>query len=481
MTPFVSAPECSGRVGKTADYRSDFYSIGATLFEIFAGQTPFPQSHDPLEIIHSHITKRPPLVDTIDRSVPHGLALIIAKLLEKSPDARYQTAQGLAFDLEQVKESILIGTPGSPSSWSFSSVASPHALGPPANPGQFPFDSTSSAPPTPQNEFSIGAVDESANFKLPPSSRLFGREDSVKKLRESFERVKKSNKPAVVIIKGHSGIGKTSLVETLRAPTLQSQGHFTNVKFDQIKSPVPFFAITQALNGLFRQLLSEPEARLVVWRRRLQRAVGKEGRVLADVLPSVENVFDRGWLDNQPPVATIGAQESEERFQNLVQKVLRIFARADKPLIVLFDDLQWSTSSDLAFIRSLAMLGLAADQDPLTCKMANPMLLICAWRDNEVSPSHIVETELCAKLPAVDLTLTLEPLTLQAVSSFVSESLRNPSSTSDLAASRAPDDQKISKNIARLSQLILDKTRGSPLFVSQVSALPERPGDPAER
>ncbi|GAA5903955.1 uncharacterized protein JCM6883_002039 [Sporobolomyces salmoneus] len=457
------APECSGRVGKTPDYRSDYYSIGATLFEVFTGHTPFPHSDDPLEIIHSHITKRPPLIDSLDRSLPHGLALIVAKLLEKSPEARYQTPQGLEFDLQQTKEAISTVSPGSPLAWPFSPASSNSSTLPPPSTGYFPFNATPSG-----SDFAIGAIDESANFKLPPASRLFGREDSVRKLRESYDRVKKNNKPSVVVVKGHSGIGKTSLVETLRAPTLQSRGHFTSVKFDQIKSPVPFFAITQSLNGLFRQLLSEPEARLAVWRRRLQRAVGKEGRVLADVLPSLENVFEPGWLESQPTVATIGAQESEERFQNLVQKVLRIFARADKPLVVLFDDLQWSSPSDLAFIRSLALLGVETDQDPLTCKMANPMLLICAWRDNEVDSTHIVETELCSKLPSVYLTLTLEPLTLQAVSSFVSESLRNPASTLDLATPKAPDEVKISQNVSRLSQLILDKTRGSPLFVSQL-------------
>jgi len=204
--------------------------MGATFFEVFTGQTPFPQSTDPLEIVHAHITKRPPLMDSIDRSLPHGLALIVAKLLEKSPDARYQTAQGLIFDLEQVKESISVPTPGSPLSWPLSPITSttPTPNFPPASPGFFPFN----APPF-ASDFAIGAIDESANFRLPPASTLFGREESVRSLRESYERVKSSNKPGVVIVKGHSGIGKTSLVETLRAPTLLNRGHFTNVKFDR--------------------------------------------------------------------------------------------------------------------------------------------------------------------------------------------------------------------------------------------------------
>ncbi|GAA5931685.1 uncharacterized protein JCM15063_001537 [Sporobolomyces koalae] len=458
------APECSGRVGRSADYRSDYYSIGATLFEVFTGQTPFPNSKDPLEIVHAHITKRPPLMDSIDHSIPHSLALIVAKLLEKSPDARYQTAQGLTFDLEQVKEAVKAAAPGSPLplNWPLSprSTTSTATI-PPSSPGIFPFN----LPPS-SSDFAVGAVDDSASFKMPPASTLFGRQESVRKLRESFERVARTNKPAVVIIKGHSGVGKTSLVETLRTPTLQGQGHFTNVKFDQIKSPVPFFAITQALNGLFRQLLAEPESRLIVWRRRLQRALGKEGRVLADVLPSLENVFESGWQDAQPAVAVIGAQESEERFQNLVQKVLRTFARACRPLVVLFDDLQWSTPSDLAFIRSLAMIAATDEQEPLTCHMATPILLVCAWRDNEVSSSHIVETQLVSTLPSIDLTLVLEPLSLNAVAEFVGSALQNPTVAVDSPRLVTPESRN--KDVMRLSKLILDKTGGSPLFVSQL-------------
>ncbi|GAA5904910.1 hypothetical protein JCM5296_006141 [Sporobolomyces johnsonii] len=457
------APECSGRVGKSADYRSDYYAIGATIFEIFTGHVPFADAIDPLEIVHAHIAKRPPLMNALDPSIPPSLALIVAKLLEKSPDTRYQTAQGLIVDLERVKELILpLGSPSSRSVSSMDVMVSTLDGGVDGVPDCSPL-------PTPRSDFVVGSVDEAAYFRLPPASKLFGREESMRALRESFERVKRSNRPAVVIVKGHSGIGKTVLVETLRAPAVQSHGHFTSVKFDQIKSPVPFFAITQALSGLFRQLLSEPEAQLAVWRKRLQRGLGKEGRVLADVLPTLENVFEAGWHDQQPAVPVLSAQESEERFQSLVQKVLRIFARAGKPLVVLFDDLQWSTPSDLAFIRSLAALGADPDDDPLTCKMANPMLLICLWRDNEVSPTHIVETDLIAKLPDVDLTLTLEPLNLSAVSAFVSTALKNPTTPSSLGAGQeGAGTERVDASVKRLSELILEKTRGSPLFVAQL-------------
>ncbi|GAA5822059.1 hypothetical protein JCM3770_002264, partial [Rhodotorula araucariae] len=459
------APECSGRVGKTADYRSDYYSLGATLFEVFTGQVPFVDAVDPLEVVHAHIARRPVLMSNIDPSVPHALSLIIAKLLEKSPDARYQTSQGLIVDLERVRD-LTATIPGATSNSGTGAGTSAGTGRSPQTSTLSPLSVTTTRLGSIGADFVPGSLDEAAYFRLPPASKLFGREDSTRQLRDSFDRVKTSNHSAVVVVKGGSGIGKTSLIETLRTPAVQSRGHFTNVKFDQIKSPVPFFAITQSLSGLFRQLLSESEAQLVVWRRRLSRALGKEARVLADVLPTLEHIFERDWLAEQPAAPVLSPQESNERFQSLVLKVLRAFARAGKPLVVVFDDLQWSTTSDLAFIRSLAHHGGDDEDSPLTSKMASPMLLICCYRDNEVGLDHIVETELLGKLPHVDLTLTLQPLNVQDVSAFIREALRNPSTTA--ITPTASSTERIDANVQRLSELVLEKTSGSPLFVAQL-------------
>lgn len=190
------APECSGRVGKAADYRSDYYSIGATLFEILTGRTPFAELEDPLEVIHAHIARRPEAVDAMDPSVPRELALVVAKLLEKSPEERYQTSQGLILDLETVASLIR--------QRSSSSLPS----------------TTTTTTTTIAPSFIPGAIDSAAHFRLPPPSKMFGREASEEDLLAAYERVRESGKVEVVVVKGSSGIGKTSLVERLRGPAV---------------------------------------------------------------------------------------------------------------------------------------------------------------------------------------------------------------------------------------------------------------------
>lgn len=214
------APECTGRVGKTADYRSDFYSVGATLFEILVGHPPFADADDPLEIIHAHIARRPPLVDTIDPSIPHELALIVAKLLEKSPDERYQTSQGLIVDLQKVSDLVRGCAATSRGDTSHQSNSS-----------------SASARPQPP-AFLVGSLDSAAHFSLPPADTMYGREEDVQRLVEAYERVKQGGATEAVVVKGASGIGKTSLVEgSLRARERRGRGYFSSVKFGALRFP----------------------------------------------------------------------------------------------------------------------------------------------------------------------------------------------------------------------------------------------------
>lgn len=206
------APECTGRVGKTADYRADYYSVGALLYQVFTGRTPFEPSSDLSELVHSHIARRPALASTIDSSIPLPLAQILAKLLEKAPEERYQTSRGLILDLEKISDVVR------------AQLARKQTLG-------LQMSAVDPVPDFDDMNFAIGAIDSAAHFRLPEATKLYGRQDAVEKLLGSFERVRKGLKEEVVVVMGSSGIGKTSLVETLRRPVVENAGYYTSVKF----------------------------------------------------------------------------------------------------------------------------------------------------------------------------------------------------------------------------------------------------------
>lgn len=206
------APECTGRISKSVDYRSDYYAVGATLFEIFTGHPPFADTVDPLDTIHAHIARRPPAINAIDDTIPQPLALIVAKLLEKSPEARYQTSQGLIGDLERVAS--LVRQRGKGDSTQMQGM-----------------------------DFTVGAVDSAAHFQLPAAWRMYGRDEPVKQLVTSYERVKAKTEAdikqnEVVVVKGTSGVGKSTLVEPLRKSLAQAKGFYTSVKFGMSRTNI---------------------------------------------------------------------------------------------------------------------------------------------------------------------------------------------------------------------------------------------------
>ncbi|SCZ98541.1 BZ3500_MvSof-1268-A1-R1_Chr3-1g05452 [Microbotryum saponariae] len=450
--PYI-APECSGRVGRSADYRSDYYSIGAILYEVFAGRAPFADAIDPLDVVHAHITRKPSLMTSLDPSIPMNLSLVIAKLLEKSQDARYQTSEGIVVDLSEISRQVRKQTTTPDLALLLSPMTGEKD---PATPGEISSNGSGSG------EFVVGDVDTAAHFRLPPSNKMYGRDESIEQVTRMYRHVKETGEHRFVVVKGPSGVGKTTLVESVRRPAIQAKGFYTSVKFDQYKSPVPFFAIVQSLSGLLRQVLAEPEASLLRWRKRIHAALGKDGRALADLLPALELIFEPGWVETLPPLVPLGAAESEQRFQSLVRSVLRTFARPGRPLVIVFDDLQWCTLSDLAFIRSL--LPEENDTSSRSSSHQTPKMLIALWRDNEVDSEHIVSTQLLAQVPEVHLTLSLEPLSLTDVIDYVGAALQTPATKKRSKSTAAREDP----NIRTLSELILATTKGSPLFVAQL-------------
>jgi predicted ATPase len=365
--PYVS-PEQTGRMNRTTDYRTDFYSLGVTLYELLTRQLPH-RADSALELIHAHIAKVPAAPVDIDPTLPQPISDIVMKLLAKTAEDRYQSALGLRADLELCLRD-----------W-----AARRQI----------------APLTP------GAFDVPDRFLIP--QKLYGRQAEVAALARRFDEACRG-RFALCLVAGYSGIGKTSLIQELYGPIARKRGYFISGKFDQVVRNVPFGALVQALRDLVRQLLRESEEQLDAWRKRLSHALGANGGVLSEVIPEIE------WIVGpQAAPPELGASEALNRFQLVFQNFLGVLARPEHPLVVFLDDLQWADTATLSLLLPL-----------LTSPDVRCLFLIGAYRDNELDSSHPLVSTLSrieAATGAIE-RISLGPLGLHDLSALVRDALR---------------------------------------------------------
>jgi predicted ATPase/anti-anti-sigma regulatory factor len=388
------SPEQTGRMSRWIDGRSDYYSLGVTLYELLTGTLPF-DAEDSMELIHCHIARRPEPPIERNRAAPPAASDIVMKLLEKAPEARYQSAAGLAHDLKECLERLRI---------------------------------TGSAP-----SFPLGQKDVSSRFTLPET--LYGREAELDALMRAFERVS-GGATELLLVAGSSGIGKSALVHEMHKPIVRRRGYFVSGKFDQFKRNVPFSSLVQAFRDLVRQVLTESAERIEGWKARLTSAVADSGKVIVDVIPEVLHL-----IGPQPPVSELSPADNQDRFNRIFQRFIRVFAAAEHPLVVFLDDLQWADSASLKLLHLL-----------LSDKETGHLLVMGAYRDNEVGPAHplLITVDKISGLGVPVTNITLLPLDFKNLNLFVADTLR-----------RAPEET------VGLTELVMGKTRGNPFFASQ--------------
>ncbi|MEP6518495.1 AAA family ATPase [Microcoleus vaginatus] len=362
------SPEQTGRMNRTIDYRTDFYSLGITFYELLTGQLPFP-TNDVLELVHCHIAKQPTPPHEVKPEVPPIISAIVLKLMAKNAEERYLSAYQIKADLQECLKQ-----------WQSKEQIDP---------------------------FPIARHNISDRFQIP--QKLYGREREISALLAAFERVSQGASE-MMLVSGYSGIGKTVLIQEIYKPLTQQRGYFISGKFDQFQRDTPYASLIQAFRSLVRQLLTESDAQISKWRDKFQAELGEAGWVIVEVIPEVELI-----IGSQPPLPDLPPAEQRNRFNRVLQKFINIFTQLEHPLVIFLDDLQWADRASLELIQ---LLMTVADNKYL--------FLIGAYRDNEVSEAHpltqILENIAKAKVTTIN-KIFLTPLALTDITQLLVDTL----------------------------------------------------------
>ncbi|MEA5574477.1 AAA family ATPase [Calothrix sp. UHCC 0171] len=425
------SPEQTGRMNRGIDYRSDFYSLGVTFYELLNRKLPFP-SDEPMELVHCHIAKTPEPIQ--NPAIPQVITDIVMKLMAKNAEDRYQSALGLKHDLAKCLSQL-------------------HKLG--HELGEITY-------------FEIGKRDTCDRFLIP--EKLYGRENEVQELLAAFDRVAgiahnyprdyhhshslsvntnskplnlsqktqlgSQGKAELILVAGFSGIGKTAIVNEVHKPIVQQRGYFIKGKFDQFNRNIPLDALVQAFRDLIGQLLCESDAQLQSWKLQILEALGENAQVIIDVIPELAQI-----IGEQSPAPELSGTAAQNRFNLLFQKFIQVFTQPEHPLVMFLDDLQWADSASLNLLQLL-----------MAESGTGYLLMIGAYRDNEVFAAHpfILTLDAIAKTGTKINTITLKPLSESSLNQLVADTLKSAITLAQ-----------------PLTKLVYQKTQGNPFFATQ--------------
>ncbi|HEY9704753.1 MAG TPA: serine/threonine-protein kinase PknK, partial [Allocoleopsis sp.] len=414
------SPEQTGRMNRSLDYRTDFYSLGVTFYEMLTGKLPF-NTEDDLELVHCHIAKQPLSPAEFNPLIPPVISNIVMKLMAKNAEDRYQSAWGLKADLETCLQQL---------------------------------QSTGNI-----DDFILGIQDISDKFQIP--QKLYGRDTEINTLLTAFERVSNPPQPPfdyavsersrttaqalergdlggseLMLIAGYSGIGKSALVQEIYKPITEKRGYFIAGKFDQFQRNIPYSAIISAFEQLVKQILTESDVKLQIWKEKLLTALGVNAQVIIDVIPEIELI-----IGQQQSVPELGGNEAQNRFNLTFQNFIQACGAKEHPLVIFMDDLQWA---DMATLKLIELM--------MTDTNLQYLFFIGAYRDNEVNQAHplLLMLDELGKFEVIINQITLTNLKIKDISKMISDTLK-----SDLY------------QVNSLAELVLNKTGGNPFFVNQ--------------
>jgi PAS domain S-box-containing protein len=389
------APEQTGRMNRSIDSRSDLYSLGVTFYRMLTGSLPFT-AHDPMEWVHCHIARQALAPSERLEHIPNPLSQLVMRLLAKTAEDRYQTAAGVERDLQHCL-----------TDWDHQ-----HHI----------------------DDFPLGQHDMPDRLLIP--EKLYGREHQISTLLACFDRIAKGGPPELVLVCGYSGIGKSSVVNELHKVLVLPRGLFASGKFDQYRRDIPYATLAQAFQSLIRPLLSKSDAELAIWRDALLAALGPNASLITDLIPELKLI-----IGDPAAAPELELQQTHARFQLVFRQFIQVFARPEHPLALFLDDLQWLDTGTIDLL-----------EDLLTRSEIQHLMLIGAYRDNEVDSAH----PLTRKLDAI-----------RHAGAQVQELYLRPLAHDDLGELIADALYCESERAAPLAQLVDEKTANNPFFAIQ--------------
>ncbi len=360
------SPEQTGRINSSIDYRSDYYSMGVSFFEMLNGELPF-YADNHIEYIHMHLTgeikwKNPEL------EAHYVLKKIVNKLLEKDKDKRYQSIEGLISDLDKFQQ-IYSGK---------------------------------------NNNINFILGQHDIPKKIEVSQKLYGKDNEINMIKKGFQLVK-SGSSEIIFLSGNSGVGKSRIVNELYPYFIEKGAYYMTAKADQYQKDIPYKLIIESFRELFLRILMESQDKIDYFKGKILDKIGLNGQIIIDIIPEFEKK-----IGAQPEVEKLPAKESMNRFINVFYNLISAIASEDTPLVFFLDDMQWCDTATLSFVKTF-----------LNSTITPYAYLICAYRDNEVeelSPLRLALDELETVRNISEIKVN--PLTEDQLEYMIADSLK---------------------------------------------------------
>lgn len=365
------APEQTGRINRSIDYRADFYALGATLYELLTGRPPF-ETQDTLELVYNHIAVMPAHPASINEAIPRGLGDMVMKLLAKMPEDRYQSTYAIKQDLLHCLD-LMDHAPGGDDNF----------------------------------EVALDDIPEQLNI----SERLLEREGQFNELRASLAEVTNGGS-AVVVCTGEAGVGKSALIRELQREVGTHGGYLATGKHNLMSPEKPYSAVSSAFGDLVRQLLAHADLNEIC--DRIREAIAGSQSLLTELIPELKLLLDAADASDDassPPV------EARNRLRKGISALIKAICGENRPFVLCIENLHWIDQASLELFESL-----------ITGELIPWFMLVCAYRPRELRDNDEVRraiTRIGQQNPHIKL-VRLDNLSVRSVATIVSESLYRP-------------------------------------------------------